>query len=82
MESMLVWIVVFAGAAIALLAVFLVASEKELKKKRLEIDEMLVKLGEMPAQNGMTMSASTTPEFDSEELNHLRARNQIGRAHV
>ena len=49
MDSMFVWIVMFAGAAITLLAVFLVASEKELKRKRLEIDQLLTKLGDTPA---------------------------------
>ena len=76
MDSMLVWIVVFAGAAIALLAVFLVASEKELKKKRAEIDDLLVKVGDLPAADSLSSPVSIAPDFDNEELNNLRARNQ------
>jgi chromosome segregation ATPase len=36
---------VFAGATIGLLATFLISSERELKKKRREIDQLLVKVG-------------------------------------
>ena len=76
MEGMLIWIVMFAGAAIALLAVFLVASEKELKKKRLEIDELLVKLGDTAAQDTSSASLAAMSAGSNEELDHLRARNQ------
>ena len=71
MDSMFVWIVMFAGAAIVLLAVFLVASEKELKRKRLEIDQMLTKLGDTPVPVG-----ASAPAFDNQELDKLRSRNQ------
>jgi hypothetical protein len=76
MEGMLIWIVMFAGAAIALLAVFLVASEKELKKKRLEIDELLVKLGDTSAQDTASSSLAPMSTGSNEELDYLRARNQ------
>ena len=76
MESMFVWIVIFAGAAIALLAVFLVASEKELKKKRLEIDHLLTKLGDTPAQIAGSTTAAMMPVADGEELDRLRVRNR------
>jgi hypothetical protein len=76
MEGMLIWIVMFAGAAIALLAVFLVASEKELKKKRLEIDELLVKLGNTAAQDTASSSLAPMSTGSNEELDYLRARNQ------
>ncbi|MGH7812161.1 MAG: hypothetical protein ACREP5_17975, partial [Candidatus Binatia bacterium] len=76
MEGMLVWIVMFAGAAIALLAVFLVAAEKELKKKQLEIDELLVKLGDTAAQDTTSASLAAMSAGSSEELDYLRVRNQ------
>ncbi|MGH7817281.1 MAG: hypothetical protein ACREOR_07820, partial [Candidatus Binatia bacterium] len=76
MESMFVWIVMFAGAAIALLAVFLVASEKELKNKRLEIDQLLTKLGDTPEQIAGSATAAMMPVANGEELDQLRARNQ------
>jgi len=47
MDSMLIWIVMFAGAAIALLAVFLVASEKELKRKNDELDVLMQQYDEI-----------------------------------
>jgi hypothetical protein len=76
MDSMFVWIVMFAGAAITLLAVFLVASEKELKRKRLEIDQLLTKLGDNPAGVGTSALGEMAPAFDSHELDQLRSRNQ------
>lgn len=45
MESMFLWIVLFSAAAVLLLGLFLVASEKELKKKRGEINELLTQIG-------------------------------------
>jgi hypothetical protein len=44
MDSSFVWILMFAGAAVALLGLFLVASERELKSKRREIEELHTKL--------------------------------------
>jgi len=44
MDSSFVWILMFAGAAVALLGLFLVASERELKTKRREIEALLLKL--------------------------------------
>ena len=76
MESMFVWIVMFAGAAIALLAVFLVATEKELKKNRLEIDQLLTKLGDTPAQLEGSATSVMMPIVNGEELDQLRARIQ------
>ncbi len=40
MENIFVWLLIFAGAAIALLGLFLVASERELKNKRLELERL------------------------------------------
>jgi len=75
MDSTFVWIILFSGAAIALLAVFLVASEKELKKKRLEIDQLLARVGDAPVAEGAEASV-TAPAAYNPELDQLRARNQ------
>jgi hypothetical protein len=47
MDTMFIWIV--AGAAIGLLGIFLVASERELKSKRQELQELKHKLADVPA---------------------------------
>ena len=52
MENILVWLLIFAGGAIALLGVFLAASERELKKKRLEIKHLSSTIGENPTASG------------------------------
>ncbi|HEX9265804.1 MAG TPA: hypothetical protein VF977_15730 [Candidatus Binatia bacterium] len=75
MESMFVWIVVFAGVAIALLGAVLVASERELKTKRREVEVLFGKLesvspGNTPAQSGALLADH------SAELTELRATNQ------
>jgi hypothetical protein len=75
MDSMFVWILLFSGAAITLLAVFLVASEKELKKKRLEIDELLAKLSVTPGAESLAGSESSIAA-NNQELDQLRAKNQ------
>ena len=76
MDSTFIWIVIFAGAAIALLAVFLVASERELKKKRQEVDELASKLGEQPAEVGAPTMAMAMPAVDSEKLDALQAKTR------
>jgi hypothetical protein len=76
MDGMFIWIVMFAGAAIAMLAVFLVASEKELKKKRLEIDELLAKMGDGSTITSVTEPTAMAPAIDSQELEQLRAKNR------
>ena len=74
MESMFLWIVLFSAAAVVLLGLFLVASEKELKKKRGEINELLTRLEAAPA------AAASAPILDSTtngtEVTGLRAKNQ------
>ena len=47
MDTMFIWII--AGAAIGLLGIFLVASERELKRKRQELEELKNKLADVPA---------------------------------
>jgi hypothetical protein len=76
MESLLVWIVLFAVAAIALLGIFLVAAEKELKKKRRELDLLLAKIEGAPPEATAPMAAPDSPAGDSEEVARLLARNQ------
>jgi hypothetical protein len=67
MENMFVWMLVFAGATIGLLGIFLVASERELKIKRQEVEaleaEFARNLSQTPADNvpGMPSSESDAP---------------------
>jgi hypothetical protein len=76
MQSTFIWIVIFAGAAIALLGVFLVASERELKKKRQEVEELAAKLGEQPAEVAAPTMAMAMSAVDSEKVDALQAKNQ------
>jgi predicted nucleic acid-binding Zn-ribbon protein len=75
MDNLFVWIIMFAGAVIALLGIFLVASEKELKVKRREIDELLTRLENGPQENSTGQLVTPQPN-NSAELADLRARNQ------
>ena len=75
MENIFVLIVLFAGAAVALLGFFLVASEKELKVKRREIEELLNKLENAPEGSSRVQMATPQPDH-SRELADLRAQNQ------
>ena len=74
MESMFIWIVLFSGAAVLLLGAFLVASEKELKKKRGEINDLLGRL------DGAPTALATAPSLDAAangaEVTGLRTKNQ------
>ena len=76
MKSLFVWIVLFAGAAIALLGVFLGAAEKELKKKRQELNLLLAKLEGAATQTVAPMLALNSLNGDGEEVNGFQARNQ------
>ena len=58
MEDMFVWMLVFAGAAIGLLGIFLVASERELKTKRREVKELEARLVGNAAEKGADSSDS------------------------
>ncbi len=73
MESMFLWIVLFSGAAVLLLSVFLIASEKELKKKHGEINDLLTRL-----DGARTASAPASSEGggNGAEVTGLRAKNQ------
>src|SRR5581483_1081968 len=73
MESLFVWIVIFAGAAIALLGVFLTASERELNNKRREIEDLLTRLE--GAGQGHPAPSEPSPDHAA-ALAELRAANQ------
>ena len=51
MESLFVWIVMSAGVAIALLGAVLFTSERELKTRRREVEELVRKLENMQQGN-------------------------------
>ena len=74
MDSMFIWIVLFSGAAVLLLGLFLIASEKELKKKRGEINDLLTRLEDAPvaAAGAQIVDASG----NGAEVTGLRAKNQ------
>ena len=74
MESMFIWIVLFSGAAVLLLGLFLVASEKELKKKRAEISDLLKRVEDAPAPSAPAPTANASAS--GVEVGHLRAQNQ------
>src|SRR5687767_11067195 len=75
MDSLLVWVVIFAGAALSLLGVFLVASERELKVKRLELEELLARLKNAPHENSRGQVAAVQSDT-SAELAELLQQNQ------
>jgi len=62
MGSTFVWIVMFAGAAVVLLGIFLIASERELKVKRREIEALLNKLENGP--QGSASEPAVQPQTD------------------
>jgi DNA repair exonuclease SbcCD ATPase subunit len=75
MDSTFVWILVFAGAAVALLGLFLLASERELRAKRREIEKLVTQLGNAGA--GVAPVQPFTPQAGSAaELSDLRAQNR------
>jgi len=67
MEDMFVWILVCAGATIGLLGTFLISSERELKRKRREVEEFAARL-----ESGETAPAPA----DTERATELIARNK------
>jgi chromosome segregation ATPase len=74
MGNMFVWMLIFAGAAIGLLATFLIASERELKAKSHEVEELTSKLGdayqptESPIGNSEAAHQSSKLETEIAEL--------------
>jgi len=74
MESMFIWIVLFSAAAVLLLGAFLLASEKELKKKRSEINDLCGRLEN--ASTASTPAPSAEAAANGAEITGLRAKNQ------
>lgn len=75
MDSTFVWILVFAGAAVALLGLFLLASERELKAKRREIEKLVTQL-ENAGAGIAPVQPPFTPGDPAAELSDLRAQNR------
>ena len=73
MDTMFIWIV--AGAAIGLLGIFLVASERELKNKRHELEELKHKLADGPAPVISNPSTDVFPQENGASAG-LIARNE------
>ena len=73
MDTMFIWIV--AGAAIGLLGIFLVASERELKSKRHELEELKHKLADGPAPVISNPSTDVFPKENGASA-ELIARNE------
>ena len=73
MDTMFIWIV--AGAAIGLLGIFLVASERELKSKRHELEELKHKLADGPAPVISNPSTDVFPQENGASA-ELIARNE------
>lgn len=74
MENMFVWVLIFAAAAIALLGLFLVASERELKNKRLEIERLTSTLDESQTK-AVPAPMLLTQAVENEEVAELQAKN-------
>jgi chromosome segregation ATPase len=75
MEGMFVWIVLFAGGALLFLGVLLIASERELKNKRREVEALLSKLEGFSEGTSSTGGASLDSN-PSAEVTELRAHNR------
>jgi hypothetical protein len=73
MDTILIWLI--AGAAIGLLGIFLVASERELKKKRQELEELKHQLADAPAPRISNASADVFSQEDGASA-ELIARNK------
>lgn len=74
MESLFIWIMFAAGAGLILMGGVLVASERELKAKRREIDLLVTKLEDVAAGN--PAQANAPAQADPTQLNELRSANQ------
>ena len=82
MENIFVWLLIFAGAAIALLGLFLVASERELKNKRLELERLSANVDvSSPASIAATLTGTGAiedlPETSDIQLINEELHNQV-----
>ena len=75
MEGMFVWIVLFAGGALLFLGVLLIASERELKNKRREVEALLSKL-EGFSEGTSSAGGASLDSNPSAEVTELRAHNR------
>lgn len=75
MEDTFIWILVFAGAVIGLLATFLMSSERELKKKRREVEELVDKIQTGESAPALA-EATPAPVVETEQTTELIARNK------
>lgn len=73
MEDMFVWMLVFAGATIGLLGTFLISSERELKKKRREADELAARIN---ADQSAHDESHPPQPAETEPATDLIARNK------
>ncbi|HEU4637269.1 MAG TPA: hypothetical protein VFS84_00310, partial [Candidatus Binatia bacterium] len=80
MDGTITWMLVLAGATVALLGAFLVASEKELRKKRREVATLVAKLSRPNTgiatddyQNNLGKLANANKELQ-EQLSALASR--------
>jgi chromosome segregation ATPase len=69
---MFVWILIFAGAIIGLLGTFLIASERELKKTRAEVENIATRLDNTPEHG----ESSSAPVAETEQTTELIARKK------
>jgi chromosome segregation ATPase len=74
MEDMWVWILVFAGATIGLLGTFLISSERELKRKRSELENLAAKLNR--GESSPAFGDTSAPAGEAEQTTELIARNK------
>src|SRR5499427_9490338 len=75
MEGSFVWILLLGVGALTLLGALLIASERELKIKRREVEALLSKLEGL--SEGLTAAGSALPETNhSAELHELRTTNE------
>jgi chromosome segregation ATPase len=74
MDTIFIWLI--AGAAIGLLGIFLVASERELKSKRRELEELKHQLTDAPAPGIASASADVFSQEQGGASADLMARNK------
>ena len=75
MEDTFIWILVLAGAVIGLLATFLISSERELRKKRREVEELADKI--QTGESAPALAETTpAPVVETEQTTELIARNK------
>jgi hypothetical protein len=73
MDTIFIWLI--AGATIGLLGIFLVASERELKSKRQELQDLRNKLTDVPVRESFPASADAHPGEDGTSA-ELVAKNE------